>query len=230
MVLLITAYVVISGIIWFKLFGFSRKLQRWIQGNWGRYIMFVCGIKLSDFEKPTSSNFILMPNHRSYIDIFIVATLIPSAMVGKAELAKWPFAKLAAKATQSILVDRKDSKSLLNTMKKIKESVEKEIPVTLFPEGTTFEGPLTKRFKNGSFKIAADANIPVIPMAIEYRDKKDAWVGNDTFVGHFFRQLSKPVTHVTVQFGTPIQDTSYQILQQNVKNAIDQMLTKIENQ
>ena len=117
--------------------------------------------------------------------------------------------------------------SLINTMKKIKESVSQGIPVTLFPEGTTYKGPLTKTFKNGSFKIAAETGIPVIPMAIQYKDREDAWVGDDTFLGHFFRQISKPVTHVEIQYGTPLILADYKELQAKTKESIDHMLKEM---
>ncbi len=190
--------------------------------------MFLCGIKITRNDLPQNGHFILMPNHRSYIDIFIVAGLTPAAMVAKAELAKWPFGKLAIRVTNSILVDRKSSRSLINTMKKIKESVQQGIPVALFPEGTTYKGPLTKKFKNGSFKIAADTGIPVIPMAIDYEDKEDAWVDDDTFIGHFIRQMGKPITKVNIRYGEPISDSDYTNLQDKVRTSIDNMLREIQ--
>ncbi|WP_167605151.1 lysophospholipid acyltransferase family protein [Maribellus sediminis] len=228
LLLAITAYITIVGILWLKLFGFSRKLQNWMERNWGRAIMFILGVILNKYQLPQSTNFILMPNHRSYIDIFIVTGLVPSAMIAKAEVAKWPFVNMGVRGTGSILVDRKNTSSLLQTMSKIKSSVSQGIPVTLFPEGTTFKGPLTKHFKNGSFKIAADTQIPVIPMAIEFKDKDDAWVDDDTFIGHFFRQLGKPVTRVNVRFGEPISSNDYQELQKQVKEKIDAMLEEIQ--
>ena len=169
-----------------------------------------------------------MPNHRSYIDIFIVAAFTPSAMVGKAELEKWPFGKIGQKITNSILVDRKNSRSMINTMNKIKASVNMGIPVTLFPEGTTYKGPLTKKFKNGSFKIAADAQISVIPMAIHFKDINDAWVDKDTFVGHIFRQMDKPITRVSLRYGAPLQNSDYKQLQQETKTSIENMLQEIQ--
>lgn len=180
-------------------------------------------------ELPVIENFILMPNHRSYIDIFIIAAIIPAAMVSKAEIRKWPLGKIGIKVTNSILVDRSDLKSLIKTMNKIKETVNKGIPVMLFPEGGTYIGPLTKPFKNGSFQIAANVKIPVIPMAIHYADINDAWVGEESFLSHFFRQMVKPVTKVYVRFGTPVLGSEYKYVQSETKNQIDLMLTEITN-
>ena len=228
-VLFISGYVVFIGWFWLRFFGFSRRLQQWVMRTWGKSIMFIWGIKVDKNELPKNGNFILMPNHRSYIDIFIVAGLTPAALVGKAELKKWPFGKLGAKVTNSILVDRKEIKSMMKTMNKIKKSVSQGIPVTLFPEGTTYKGPLTKSFKNGSFKIAADTQIPVIPMAIHYKDIEDAWVGKDTFLGHVFRQMGKPFSKVHIRYGEPVSSSNYGELQTEVKKRIDKMLKELNN-
>jgi 1-acyl-sn-glycerol-3-phosphate acyltransferase len=101
------------------------------------------------------------------------------------------------------------------------------MPVILFPEGATFKGPLTKPFKNGSFQIAADANIPVIPMAIHYKNEDDAWVGKDTLLKHFFRQMGKPVTKVYIKYGTPISGSDYKQIQNETQKQIDSMLQQI---
>jgi len=227
LVLLSTFFFSSIALIWMKKTGFTRKIQRWTMGNWGRSLTWICGIRVEKKAFPVDSNFILMSNHRSYLDIFVVAGLTPSAMVGKAEIAKWPLGKLAMTVSNSILVDRNNTGSLINTMKKIKESVSQGIPVTLFPEGTTYKGPFTKNFKNGSFKIAAETGIPVIPMAIQYKDKEDAWVDDDTFLGHFFRQVGKPVTHVKIQYGIPFTNTDFKILQAKTKESIDNMLKEM---
>jgi 1-acyl-sn-glycerol-3-phosphate acyltransferase len=156
-----------------------------------------------------------------------VSALTPAAFVAKSELKKWPFLKTGAKITNTIFVSRSELQSLISTMNKIKASVNEGIPVALFPEGTSYKGPLTKPFKNGSFKIAADSGIPVIPMAIHFEDENDAWVDDDTFVGHFFRQMGKPVTRVTIRYGNPLANNDYKILQQKTRGQIDAMLQEI---
>ncbi len=228
LVLLISFCVSIAGWVWLQLFGFSRDLQQRVQQIWGKSILFVCGIHPVRNEVPATGHFILMPNHRSYIDVFIVAAFTPAAFVGKAELRRWPLLKLGARLTNSIFVSRSELKSLLNTMHQIKNSVNKNIPVALFPEGTTCKGPLTKPFKNGSFKIAADTRIPVIPIAIHYPDSNDAWVGKDTFLGHFFRQLSKPAIRVKLLYGPPLTNPDYKTLQQETRETIDSMLKSLQ--
>ena len=112
-------------------------------------------------------------------------------------------------------------------MTKIKQTVNLGIPVILFPEGGTYEGPLTKPFKNGSFQIAADSKIPVIPMAIHYKDVNDAWIGSDTLLRHFFSQMSKPITKAYIRYGNPVTGSDYKQIQAETREQIDSMLTQI---
>ncbi|MDD4107698.1 MAG: lysophospholipid acyltransferase family protein [Prolixibacteraceae bacterium] len=219
-----------SGMIPLKLSGFSRKLQNRTMKAWGRSILFICGIIVRKNEIPVNGHFILMPNHRGYLDIFIIAAYTPAAFIGKAELKSWPAIRQGFRLTNSIFVDRSDLSSLITTMNKIKTSVSNGIPVVVFPEGTTYKGPYTGPFKKGSFKIAADTYIPVITVAIHYIDQDDAWVGNDTFIGHFFRQLSKPLTRISVRYGNPVISKDYRILKDETRKQIDLMLENLINE
>jgi len=227
LILVISASIAFAGWIWLKLFGFSRRLQCRVMQTWGKSILFICGIKTDRNEIPDTSNFILMPNHRSYIDIFIVAALTPASFVGKAELKKWPLLSMGARLTNTIFVSRSDLQSLLSTLNKIRASVTRNIPVVIFPEGTTCKGPLTGSFKKGSFKIAADAGIPIIPLAIHFADENDAWIDDDTFIGHFFRQMSKPTSRVCLRYGKPLIQRDYTKLMRDTKEQIDGMLKQI---
>jgi hypothetical protein len=65
-------------------------------------------------------------------------------------------------------------------------------------------------------------------MAIHFEDENDAWIDDDTFVGHFFRQMGKPVTKVHLQFGEPIVSSDFVFLQENTRQQIDSMLLKIQ--
>lgn len=230
LIVLATSLLAIVGVCWYKLFGFSRQLQQWILSSWGKIILVILNVRIEHNELPQLNNFILMPNHRGYLDIFIVSALTPSAIVAKAELKNWPLVRIGLKITNAILVERNNSGSLIQTMKRIKAAVEQGIPVTLFPEGTTYKGPLTKDFKNGSFKIAAESGIPVIPLAIDFHDTEDAWVDDDTFIAHFFRQMGKPVTRVTLRFAPPVTMNDFSELRNRVKTTIDQMLTEIQQE
>jgi 1-acyl-sn-glycerol-3-phosphate acyltransferase len=209
--------------------GKRRKYRFIIQRYWGEAVLFSLGFIVKRNRIPAFANYILMPNHRSYIDIFLMGALSPSAFIAKAEMLSWPFVGTALQHCKAIMVKRDSLKSLVNTMEAISQSITQGIAVTLFPEGTTTFGPGTKVFKSGSFKIAADLNVPIIPCAIYYHDREDAWVGEDPFVAHFLRQMWKPVSRVEVRFGEPILSKDMDELKEKTKQAIDGMLEEMEH-
>ncbi len=227
LLLLLFIGVTIIGYTFYLISGFSTTLQRNSMRAWGLATTIILGIRIKKIGKAEEKQFILMPNHRSYLDIIIMAYLNPASFIAKKEVRSWPLMKLAEKFGKIIFVDRSNLRSLVQTMHVIRKTVDENIPVALFPEGTTYEGPLTKPFKSGSFKIAVEANVPIIPVAISYKNKNDAWIGDDTFIGHFFRQMWKPITYVTVQYGEPIIENDALSLKEKTRQEIDAMLQEI---
>lgn len=212
------------GLLWLKLFGLKYRSQKQILQVWGKCMLLVCGVRVISNKWIPIEQFILMANHRSYLDVFIIAANIPAVFIAKAEVKNWPMMNAASELTNIIFVNRSELKSLINTMSTIKNMVNKGFPVAVFPEGTTSKGPLMEPFKKGIFKIAADLALPVIPAAIHYADENDAWVGNDTFAAHFLRQMGKPVTKAWLSLGEPVADENFLNLKLKVQKQIDSML------
>ena len=219
-----TAFYVAIVSVEYKLHQKPGTFKFWCQQHWGRTVLFLLGLKVKRNTIPYDGNYLLMPNHRSYIDILIMAAYSPSAFVSKAEIGKWPIIGPALKWNHAILVQRDELRSLLGTMKQIKTSIENGISLTVFPEGTTFAGPGTKAFKNGTFKIAAEQEITIVPCAIQYADKTMAWVGHDTLIPHVFGHFWKPISKTEIRFGQPISGNDYQELKAETQRAINAIL------
>lgn len=98
--------------------------------------------------------------------------------MAKRELANWPILGLAAKLAKVIFVDRNNSESRKKSRYTISQTLQQDISIIVFPEGTSYAGPGILEFRPGAFEIAAYNNISVVPVAIEYNDKNDACVGN----------------------------------------------------
>lgn len=200
----------------------------WSAQNWGKTCLFILGLRCSKNALPIKGCYILMPNHRSYLDIMVCAAYSPSAFVAKHEVKSWPVLGQALSANQTVLVKRGEMKSLLHTMQSIKAKIEKDISITLYPEGTTSKGPGILPFKGGSFKVAADLQVPIIPCAIHYNNEGMAWVGSDTLIPHFFSQFWQPASKVTLRFGQAIVTNNHEQLKTAVRDQILQLLNAME--
>ena len=89
---------------------------------------------------------------------------------------------------------------------------------------------MTTDFKLGAFRIAAQNNMPIIPCAIDYEDKRAYCVNDDTFLGHFFRFFSLPRTKVVVRYGPAIQGDDPLDLLQRTQGWIDNELLLMSQQ
>ena len=70
----------------------------------------------------------------------------------------------------------------------------------------------------------------MVPMAIDYADLGDAWIGDDTFLPHFLRCFGKPVTHVKIRYGQPLQSNDADLLVSETKQWIDENLLAIRQE
>jgi 1-acyl-sn-glycerol-3-phosphate acyltransferase len=176
-------------------------------------------------EKPTVQG-LIVANHRSYFDPIVIVNLIHAYPVGKIEVASWPLIGYICKISGVLFVDRKCSKSRQNTAENIREVLSKGYSIINFPEGTTHDLPKTVAFNYGSFVMATKIESAVIPIAIDYKEKTDAFIGNDTFIPHFLKCFGKPTTEIKITFFPPIYSEDATYLLNASKDIIDKELIR----
>ena len=117
-------------------------------------------------------------NHRSYFDILIYHEAIgkPLGFLAKKEMEKIPLLSTWMKNLYCLFLDRDNMREGLKTILQAIDYVKNGISICIFPEGTRNknEDELDMLpFHEGSFKIAAKTNCPIIPMAIS--GSADIW-------------------------------------------------------
>jgi 1-acyl-sn-glycerol-3-phosphate acyltransferase len=176
-------------------------------------------------EKPTVQG-LIVANHRSYFDPLVIVNQIHAFPVGKKEVASWPLIGYICKISGVLFVDRKDPKSRQKTAENIREVLDKGYSIINFPEGTTHTLPTTVDFNYGSFVMATKIKSAVIPIAIDYKEKTDAFIGDDTFVPHFLKCFGKLTTEIKITFFPPIYSEDATYLLNTSKNMIDKELIR----
>jgi 1-acyl-sn-glycerol-3-phosphate acyltransferase len=135
---------------------------------WGRYLINVPGIriKLSSEGKLPKAPYIICANHTSYLDIILTYCIFPDYFVfmGKKELGDVPVFNVFFKK-MNILVDRKSTSGAHRAFLAAGAEIDKGNGVAIFPEGTiSKKAPEMLKFKNGAFKLAAEKNVPIVPV------------------------------------------------------------------
>ena len=205
--------------------------HRWALGMqrfWSVVMLKVFGVKtVLHGNKPKVG--LMMSNHQSYIDIWIIPKYAITVFVAKAEVKKMPLVGWGASAVNTVYVDRSDKDSRRATKNEIAERIRNGRSVIIFPEGTTGDGNGLLPLKPGMFFTAAEEGFPIIPTAIFYEDPDLAWVGDDNMAGHFFRNFSKWSTTAHVTFGEPITGTDGEELMIRVRDWKLAQLEKFRN-
>ncbi len=181
----------------------AKRVQEWAQA-----LCRVCGLQIQ-FGKggPPPQGVVLVANHRSYADIFVLAATSPMLFLAKKELEGWPFFGRAARMGGTVFVDRGNRQSGSSAMQQLAARLRAGANIAVFPEGTTYAGPGTGPFKSGSFRLAAQEKMPVIPVALEYERAQDAWTDpeDSSFASHFIACFSRPQVHVRLNVGPELR-------------------------
>ncbi len=193
--------------------------------GWAKDLCRFLGVQTHITGNP-SGGAMLLSNHRSYIDIVAILSTFPCAVLAKAEVGRWPFVGWATKVGNTIFVDREDRSSRSSSRRKLAELLQQSSSVTVFPEGTTSAGPGILSMKKGMFHLAAESGFSIVPTAVYYDNPNDAWVGNATFLGHFFSCFGKPEIHVHVAFGPVLKGSDGETLHHETERWIVEHLNE----
>ncbi|RUV69745.1 MAG: acyl-phosphate glycerol 3-phosphate acyltransferase [Mesorhizobium sp.] len=152
-------------------------------------------ITASGIEHISRRNAILAFNHSSYMDALVLAAGLPGepAFVAKKELAGQVFAGPFLRRLGTLFVERYDVTGSVSDAEILTKAARQERILVFFPEGTFTRRPGLSAFYLGAFKVAVDANLPVLPGII--RGTRSMLRGDQWFPRW---------TPVTIEIGAPI--------------------------
>ena len=112
--------------------------------------------------------YVVVANHQSNADIPVISRL-PWEMkwVGKKTLFDLPVVGWLMRMSEDIPVDRKDTESRANVIRRAKLAISRRTSVMFMPEGTRSRDARVLRYQEGAFRIAVETGTPVLPLAID---------------------------------------------------------------
>ena len=168
----------------------------------------------------TDSRTMYVSNHVSYLDVFVLGSLVEGAFVAKSEVAGWPVFGKLAKLQNTLFLERRSARAA-DQIKQLRKHLDSDGNLIVFPEGTSTAGTDVARFRSSLFAAATDVIIQPISVAyVEYEEQpmtqseRDhyAWylpdpsqpVPNEPFVSHFFNGMGLGRATVKVIFHEPV--------------------------
>jgi 1-acyl-sn-glycerol-3-phosphate acyltransferase len=168
----ITVYTVVLGTlsIGSSLFQSSGRFAHWCARSWSRLILATTGVQVdvSGLERLESDRaYVFVANHQSIYDIPIVFWSLPYQIriIAKESLGRFPFLGWHLRRTGHILVDRRhpNRAAIFGRASKLMKD---GLSLIVFPEGTRSRDGRVAPFKGGSFYLALEAELPVVPISI----------------------------------------------------------------
>jgi lyso-ornithine lipid O-acyltransferase len=173
-------------------------------------------------EKPL----LLVSNHISWSDIFILGSLTPLSFIAKSEVKTWPLLGLLARLQGTIFVNRSERHKTGAQTSAIAQRLKQGDSLVLFGEGTTSDGTFILPFKSslfGAANMALDPNNPLSSVIIQpvcisyvthygislgrYHRPLVGWSGTVGLWSHIMQTIKARSIGVVVTFGEPINYT-----------------------
>lgn len=144
------------------------------QSRWPRRFLGgcarICGAKVRTAGEPVASHTLLVANHVSWLDVFVLAQATGCAFVSKAEIGDHPVIKWFADQNATLYVRRSDRRGVGDQAAEVATALRGPQPLAIFPEGTVGTGGRLLPFRAALLSAAAPPppNVTVRPVALDY--------------------------------------------------------------
>ncbi len=145
---------------------FAHKCAR----AWSWLILKTTGvtIDLQGLDRlPRGTSYVFAANHQSIYDIPVLFWSLDFELriLAKASLGSFPFLGWHLARTGHVLVDRKNPGADL--FRQVRGLMQAGYSLFVFPEGTRSVDGSLARFRAGTFMMAIEAGLPVVPVAVD---------------------------------------------------------------
>ncbi len=227
----------------FIFFFFSKEKFFFFYRLFFKGLVKIFGIRISQKGKKKNNKVLYVSNHVSYLDIFLLGSLLDGLFVAKSEIKSWPLINKLCELGRTIFVDRKGSLKAFDQINVLNSNLEKGFNIILFPEGTSSDGTRVLPFKSALFGIVdaqKSENWSIQPISLTYRkldgvpvDKNFrpffAWFGAMDLIPHAWKFLGLGVSEVRINFHKARKFSSFKDRKQACKYSFDCISEQVQN-
>jgi 1-acyl-sn-glycerol-3-phosphate acyltransferase len=159
--------------------------------RWSRQLLDILGIRLDATLGGIEPGSLIVANHVSWLDIYVLNAARPMAFVSKAEVREWPLIGWLASKTDTVFLRRGSRGHARIINAEINALLNAGKDVAIFPEGTTTDGTHLLGFHGALLQPAVETGNPIQPIALTYetpdgqRTLAPAYAGDTSLIGCF---------------------------------------------
>ena len=153
--------------------GLGLALRRRILQCWSAGLLHIFNVRIEiagDDPLHTLRHGLIVTNHISWLDVFVLNAVVPMRFVAKSEVRRWPLIGWLCARAQTLFIERGKARSAARINVHLVELLQRGECLAIFPEGTTTDGASVAHFHASLLQPAIDAEALVHPIAIRYQD------------------------------------------------------------
>jgi 1-acyl-sn-glycerol-3-phosphate acyltransferase len=148
----------------------GRPQRLALKQRWSRQLLGMLGVHCSAAATPPAAPALLVANHVSWLDIFVINAVTPACFVCKADVRDWPLIGWLCQRTETVFMPRGSRRAAHEASGLVADRLRQGWQVAVFPEGTTSDGTQLLPFHGALLQGAVEAGCRVQPLALRYSD------------------------------------------------------------
>ena len=198
--------------MWLRFPGLSESGRNAHKRLWSRKLLSILSISVQTrgAQRKLPERCMLVLNHISWLDIFVIDASYPATFIAKSEIRSWPFVGWLSTGVGTLYIERGKRAEALRARQAVVKEIERDVLIALCPEGTTTLGRSLERFHPALFQPALDAEAALQPLALRYLDaagvqtEAAAYAGETSLMGSVWAIVSERRMVVELSLLEPI--------------------------
>lgn len=201
---------------------------------WNRALCQIFKARIITKGKMNNEATLYVMNHISWFDIPVLASQKPLHFLSKAEVRSWPLIGWLSHRAGTLFIQRGASGAAQKSLEEITDCLKNGGSVVIFPEGTTTDGSVVRKFHGRLLQAAIDAGVKIQPVALRYPYENGLnhyvpYIDNMTFIDSVMGLTRSHPLCVELHFLEPIDlhiENSDETLRHQLAQQARQAITK----
>jgi 1-acyl-sn-glycerol-3-phosphate acyltransferase len=164
----------------------NQNTRQTIIRRWCRQFLGMLGVEARvhwRHEGGIPDNVLIVANHISWLDIFVLSSFQPARFIAKSDLKQLPVVGRLIANVGTLFIERERRRDTHTDNRNTVDALARGDVVAVFPEATTSDGTGLLKFHSSLLQSAVDANACVQPITIRYRTPADEFCVAPAYVG-----------------------------------------------
>lgn len=153
---------------------------------------------------------LLVANHVSWLDIFVINVVCPARFVAKSEIRRWPLVGILCERAGTLFIERARRRDTGRLNEIMRAALEEGDRVAVFPEGTTSDGRYLHHFHASLLQPAVSIGASLYPTGVRYLrpdgsvNVEAAYYGDMSLLESILLLVAQREVRAEVIFASPI--------------------------